>query len=187
VSGNALLVGAWDGNLSAFSDQTPPVEPKVGTREIGRRRRRGVAEAYRVKAGEDGEVASLSFYVEEGSSAAKLVAGLYEDDGGHPSELIDSGAVTPAQGWSAVAPSATVKRDERYWIGALGTGGALKVRNHAGGGRRPARDESQERAERASGDLEDRDGVQTGRPAGRVRRLESSPDFGWKRVRARRR
>ena len=33
-----------------------------------------------------------------------------------------------------MAVDAKVKRGERYWVAVLGTGGALKVRNHAGDG-----------------------------------------------------
>ena len=137
VSGNALLIGAWDGNLYAFSDQTPQVEPKVGTREIGPSTATltpGVAEAYRAKAAVGGKVSSLEVFVDEGTSATRLTAGLYEDDGGRPGALLDAGSAAPAQGWSTVALDARLVKGRQYWIGVLGSGGALKVRNHAGSG-----------------------------------------------------
>jgi outer membrane protein assembly factor BamB len=142
ISGNALLIGAWDGNLYAFSDRTPQLEPKVGTREVGPATATltpGVAEAYGTKAGDDGRLRELSVYVDEGSSARTLVAGLYEDDGGHPGALIDSASVAPSTGWSAVALDARVRKGERYWFGVLGTGGALKLRVGAGDKRETSR------------------------------------------------
>ena len=95
-----------------------------------------MAEAYRAKATAGGAVGSLEVFVDEGSSATGLVAGLYEDEGGHPGALLDAGGVAPAQGWNAVALDARLVKGRRYWIGVLGSGGALKVRNDGGGGRR---------------------------------------------------
>ena len=93
-----------------------------------------MAEAYRAKAGEDGRVKELSVYVDEGSSATD--AGRRALRGRRRPSRARSwtpGRSRPDQGWSTVALNAKVAKGERYWIAVLGTGGALKVRNHATG------------------------------------------------------
>jgi outer membrane protein assembly factor BamB len=137
VSGNALLIGAWDGNLYAFSDQEMAAAPKLGTREIGPATATlhpGVAEAYRATASASGRIESLQVYVDAGSGATRLDAGVYDNDGGHPGALLAAGEVKPAQGWSTVSLDAKLVKGRRYWIAVLGSGGPLKLRNHAGAG-----------------------------------------------------
>src|SRR5690349_7280317 len=69
----------------------------------------GTAEAFRTTAATAGTVVSLTVYVDAGSTATTLVAGLYADASGHPGALLGSGSLAaPASAsWNTVTlPSA---------------------------------------------------------------------------------
>jgi hypothetical protein len=95
----------------------------------------GVAEAFKATASATGTVTSLSVYVDSGSAATKLTAGLYADSGGHPGSLLAQGTLTApvAASWNSVplSASAGVTSGTAYWIALLspsGTG-SLKFRD----------------------------------------------------------
>src|ERR1700730_3509329 len=61
----------------------------------------GQAEAYQTTASASGTVTKLSVYVDTGSTATKLIAGVYGDAGGHPGTLLAQGSLTsPVAGTS---------------------------------------------------------------------------------------
>ena len=101
------------------------VEPHLGTLGSGR------AEAFRVRARGEGTVARLSVFVGRGSTARKLVVGIYSDAHGRPGRLISSGHVSPvrARAWNTV--SITARRllaGRAYWLAVLARGGQLRLR-----------------------------------------------------------
>ena len=94
-------------------------------------------EAFRNIARGTGAVDRLGVFVENGTSATKLVAGIYSDANGHPGQLLGQGSLTPvARGaWNTVPLPAAVQltKDTPYWIAVQGQGGALKIRTYSGG------------------------------------------------------
>jgi glucose/arabinose dehydrogenase len=97
----------------------------------------GMAEAFETTAAATGTVSSMSVYLDAGSTASRVVLGLYADGGAHPGALLTQGVVTaPTAGaWNAVTvPSASVTAGTRYWTAILGTGsGGLRFRDRSGG------------------------------------------------------
>lgn len=102
----------------------------------------GVAEAFRTTAGASGSVVTLSVYVDTGSTATSLVAGLYADGPGRPGALLAQGTLASptAAAWNTVTlgNSATVTAGAAYWIAILGPSGTLRYRDACCGGGTPA-------------------------------------------------
>jgi parallel beta-helix repeat protein len=97
----------------------------------------GSAEAFQATATRSGAAVSLVVYVDLGSSAGTLVAGIYSDANGHPGTLLSQGRQSPiaAGAWNQVGiPAAPVSAGQKYWIALLGTGGTLRFRDESGAG-----------------------------------------------------
>jgi predicted amidohydrolase YtcJ len=93
-------------------------------------------EAFRSVARKNGTVDRLSVFVENGTTAASLVAGIYSDANGHPGQLLGQGKWSPvtAGAWNTVAlPAVPLAKDKPYWIAVQGQGGVLKIRTYSGG------------------------------------------------------
>jgi hypothetical protein len=87
----------------------------------------GTAEAFRTTAGVTGTVTSLTVFVDAGSGATALVAGIYTDRGGTPGALLGQGSLSrPVAGaWNSVTiPGAAVTAGTVYWIALLGPSGS---------------------------------------------------------------
>jgi chitodextrinase len=98
----------------------------------------GSAEAFRAVAGGSGQASALTVYVDSGSSATALVAGLYADASGHPGTLLAQGRLSgsPVRGaWNTVPLSSTasIRSGSTYWIAILSPSGALKFRDARSG------------------------------------------------------
>jgi hypothetical protein len=86
----------------------------------------GLAEASRTTASASGAVSALSVYVDAGSQATTLVAGIYRDTAGHPGTLLAQGTLNaPTSGaWNVVPiPAVTVTAGSAYWIALLSPAG----------------------------------------------------------------
>jgi len=100
----------------------------------------GSAEAFKTSASATGTVATLTIYVDTGSTATSLVAGLYADAAGKPGAQLAAGTLnTPVAGaWNTVAltTGAPVTAGTAYWIASLAPSGTLRFRDRccAGGG-----------------------------------------------------
>lgn len=109
----------------------------------------GLAEAYRTTASASGTVQKLTVFVDSGSTASKLVAGLYSNNGTHPGSLLGQGSLdAPANGaWNDVALGSPVSVAEGtvYWVAVLGPSGAgtLRYRDNCCGGGTPAETSAQ--------------------------------------------
>ena len=96
----------------------------------------GVAEAFQATAAAGGTLSQLSMYVDGGSSATTVFAGIYSDISGAPGNLLTSGMIaSPVAGsWNTVnVPAATIVSGGKYWIAILGTGGTLRFRDQSSG------------------------------------------------------
>ena len=98
---------------------------------------KGIAEAFKTKPQNNNVLKSLRIYLDEGSTATELVAGIYDDNSGHPGKLLTQGKVTSglkAGTWNRVpVPSVKLIANNPYWIAILSSQGLLKFRDHAGG------------------------------------------------------
>jgi hypothetical protein len=97
----------------------------------------GLPEAYRTVANASGTIDKLEVYVEEGSTANWLVAGIYSNYHNHPDLLLATGETRISRnrtgGWETVdLGSLKLAKDTKYWIAVLGLGGTLNVRNYDG-------------------------------------------------------
>jgi hypothetical protein len=95
----------------------------------------GKSEAFKTTAQATASVSSLKVYVDAGSTATQLVAGIYQDNNGHPGTLITQGKVTTvANGaWNTVTvPAASLTSGKTYWIALLGPAGRLQFRDQDG-------------------------------------------------------
>jgi hypothetical protein len=73
--------------------------------------------------------------VNSGSSASKLVAGLYSGNHGKPGALVTQGSLaSPVVGaWNKLALSGKVSTSATYWIAVLAPSGTLRYRDTASG------------------------------------------------------
>src|SRR5882672_3593837 len=118
VSGAASIVLLGDQTIAPKSDSNPA----------------GSAEAFKTNATASGTVATLTVYVDTGSTATSLVAGLYADAAGKPGALLGAGTLTSpaAAAWNTVAltTGVSVTSGTAYWIALLGPSGTLRFRDH---------------------------------------------------------
>jgi PKD repeat protein len=94
-----------------------------------------VAAAFRTSAAVTGQVTSLPVYVDTGSASTQLVAGIYQDNNGHPGALVAQGTLSsPVAGsWNKVRlPATAVTAGTPYWIAILSPNGVLKFRDKVG-------------------------------------------------------
>jgi O-glycosyl hydrolase len=97
----------------------------------------GDAEAFKYTATGTGAASTISLYVNTGNSATGLVAGIYNDNGGHPGTLLASGTATglTSAAWNTInlSPGTSITTGTTYWIAVLGTGGTLEFRDQTTG------------------------------------------------------
>ena len=92
----------------------------------------GKAQAFQTQAAVTGWVTGLSVYVDTGSTATKLVAGLYTDKNGHPGTLLAQGTLgSPGSGgWKMVSlPPVSITAGSKYWVAILSPSGMLTFRD----------------------------------------------------------
>ena len=112
-----VLVG--DTNVESFVDQDPA----------------GTAEAFQYIAGASGTANSASFYLDSSNAATSAKIGVYSDNGA-PGTLLASATDSSlrAGAWNTVSlPSFSVTSGAKYWIGLLGSGGAISWRDSQSG------------------------------------------------------
>ncbi len=98
----------------------------------------GEAEAFQSTANGSGSVVGINLYLDSSSNAAKVYAGLYADNSGHPGALIAQGSTTqPVPGaWNQIPiSSSALTAGTHYWIAILGAqSGTLQFHDRAAGG-----------------------------------------------------
>ena len=131
VAGIALLGSQASHAISVLLLGDQIVEPKADNNPGG------VAEAFQTTAAATGSVAKLTVYVDTGSTASSLTAGLYVDNAGHPGTLLGQGTLNaPTAGaWNDVSlPGVPVMAGASYWITLLSPSGTLNFRDRCCGG-----------------------------------------------------
>jgi hypothetical protein len=115
-------------------------KPLLGTRTKGSGSSTisaGLPEAYQATSSGAGTVSKLEVYVEEGTTANWLVAGIYSNYHNHPDLLLATGETRISNhrqgGWVTVdIGNVKLAKDTKYWIAVLGLGGDLNVANYDG-------------------------------------------------------
>lgn|GEM_PF-5912004 len=146
ISCQVIALGS-DGNASTETTDEILISkvPVIGTHQLGATTESvnaGVAMAFQATANKNGAAKALDVYVETGSTATWLVAGIYVDNGTgkHPDALLTSGEVKinnkKQAGWVTVTfdHSVTLTKGDVYWIAILGTGGTVNFRDANGAG-----------------------------------------------------
>ncbi|MGQ0591683.1 MAG: LamG-like jellyroll fold domain-containing protein [Gammaproteobacteria bacterium] len=122
---------------SAIATSTPPVF-LVGHQAVAPvpdSNPQGTAQAFQAQAAVTGWVTNLSVYVDTGSTATGLIAGIYSDNSGHPGSQLAQGTLnSPASGgWNKVPlPPVRTTAGTKYWIAILSPTGVVKFRNQGG-------------------------------------------------------
>lgn len=92
----------------------------------------GVAQAFKTTPQKSSTVTALQVYLDSSSTATELVAGIYQDNYGHPGALIAQGKLATLKpgSWNPVPiPAASVTAGQPYWIAILGSKGDLRFRD----------------------------------------------------------
>ncbi|HWF52291.1 MAG TPA: hypothetical protein VG294_16745 [Solirubrobacteraceae bacterium] len=93
----------------------------------------GSAEAFRYTAAASGNAGSISFYVDAGSSAKSVTAGIYSNSSGHAKTLLATGTISgpKSSSWNIVGlnSSPSLTAGQTYWVAVLGLGGTLNFRD----------------------------------------------------------
>jgi PKD repeat protein len=127
----ASTAGATNENTQNLILGNMNEEPWVDTQRQGR------AQAFRAVAEKSGAVNSLQVYLDASTTATKLVAGIYSNNNGKPSNLIAQGSITSLQldAWNSVTiPNASVTAGQKYWIAILGPDGQIGFLDQYGSG-----------------------------------------------------
>ena len=94
-------------------------------------------EAFRHTARNTGSADKLTVYVENGTTAGWLVAGIYADADGHPGQLLAQSSTARRSpgvpGTRSASRRCSLTQRAPYWIAVQGQGGILKIRTHSGG------------------------------------------------------
>lgn len=122
--------------VAAFQPRPPVAPALIGTTHVqvdsNPLVRSGFSEAYPTTVQANGTVANLRVFADAGTTATRLLAGIYGDNGGHPGTLLTAGTLSsPLPGaWNTVAVAPVrLAAGTTVWIALLGRGGLLGYRN----------------------------------------------------------
>jgi hypothetical protein len=138
VYNRALSAAEINADLnSAIATSAPPVF-LVGHQAVASvpdSNPQGTAQAFQAQAAVTGWVTNLPVYVDTGSTATSLIAGIYSDNSGHPGSRRAQGILSaPGSGvWNTVPlTQVRVTAGTKYWIAILSPNGVLKFRDGGG-------------------------------------------------------
>jgi PKD repeat protein len=95
----------------------------------------GTAQAFKAIPQKTGVITSIKVYLDAGSTATELVAGVYKDNNGHPGGLVAQGKLKllKSGAWNSVPIAvAPVTAAQPYWLAVLGSKGQFEFRNLIG-------------------------------------------------------
>jgi concanavalin A-like lectin/glucanase superfamily protein/uncharacterized protein DUF4082 len=122
---------------SAIATSSPPVF-LVGHQAVASvpdSNLQGTAQAFQAQAAVTGWVTNLPVYVDTGSTATSLIAGIYSDNSGHPGSQLAQGTLSApgSGGWKKVPlPPVRTTAGTKYWIAILSPNGVVNFRNEGG-------------------------------------------------------
>jgi hypothetical protein len=92
----------------------------------------GIAQAFQVIPQNTSVVTTVQVYLDAGSTATELVAGVYDSNNGHPGTLVAQGKLSTLKygAWNSVPiPVTPVTNAQPYWIAILGSNGQIGFLN----------------------------------------------------------
>ncbi len=97
----------------------------------------GSPEGFKYTAKASGQASTIKLYIDQGSTATSVIAGVYADSNGKPGTLLATGKVSSpsASSWNTITLNSNpaITSGQSYWIALLGTGGTVKFRDAASG------------------------------------------------------
>lgn len=135
IYNQALTAAQIQADMNAAVATSSPEKVLVGDKKVWSltdSSPQGTAEAFRTTASASGMVTKLSIYVDGTSTAKKLVAGIYTDNGGYPGTLLAQGTLSApaADKWNDIGlKPQSVTSGGAYWIAILGRNGVLRFRD----------------------------------------------------------
>ncbi|MGJ0483856.1 MAG: LamG-like jellyroll fold domain-containing protein [Methylomicrobium sp.] len=139
IYNRALTATEINANLAtAISVSNPPqfvmgdknLEPWIDYRA------QGTAEAFQTTPTKSSIVTTVAVYLDAGSTATELVAGIYKNNNGHPGARVAvSGKMSKLQAgaWNSIPiPATSVTAGQPYWIAILGTKGKMAFLDQVG-------------------------------------------------------
>ena len=106
----------------------------------------GIAQAFKTTPVKDGVVTSMRVYLGAGTTATEIVTGFYDDNSGHPGNLLSFVKANPDKSglWVQIpVPTFKVTAGKPYWIAILGTNGDVNLKSRVGTGSVPLETSSQ--------------------------------------------
>lgn len=100
----------------------------------------GTAGAFKTVVQKNSVITTVVIYLDASSTATEVIAGVYNDNLGHPGKLLAQGKLTTLSsgGWNKIAiPSVKLLAGKPYWIAILGSKGQIKFRDNYGAGTNP--------------------------------------------------
>ena len=97
----------------------------------------GMSQAFQATAQKGGIMTAVQVYLDTGSTATAVVAGIYRDSNSHPGTLVAQGTLTTlnAGAWNSIpVPPAAIANGTKYWVAVLGSKGIMKFRDKLGMG-----------------------------------------------------
>ena len=144
IYNRALSAGEIATDMNTPIATSSPTKPLLGSNVLGSASYsipQGTAAAFQTTASGTGVVTNVTLYVDQASSATRLIAGIYADNNGHPGKLLkgwDDIGWAKAGNWNMIAlPAFEVAAGTKYWIAVLSPNGLLNIRYNAGGSTQP--------------------------------------------------
>jgi hypothetical protein len=132
---NPVTVSVGSGTLP------PPSTVLFGVQTVGAKsdsNPAGEAEAFQAVATTAGTLSDLELYIDQGSTATSVVAGVYTDNGGRPGTLLTRGGANSLANaaWNDIPLlTTTITAGATYWVAILAPAGdgTIRYRDGAGG------------------------------------------------------
>jgi hypothetical protein len=138
VYNRALTVAEVNYNLATAVSVSNPAQFVMGDKTIESvvgYKLQGIAEAFQTVPLKSGVVTTVQVYLDTGSTATSLVAGIYKNSNGHPGALVAQGTLSTLKfgAWNSVQiPVVAVTAAQPYWIAILGSKGQIVFRDLIG-------------------------------------------------------
>ncbi|EIC28198.1 MULTISPECIES: LamG-like jellyroll fold domain-containing protein [Methylomicrobium] len=138
IYNRALTASEVSTNMKTAVSVSNPSQLVMGDKNVepwAEARARGTAEAFQTVPSASKTITSVQIYLDAGSTATKVAAGIYSDNYGHPGTRIGQGKIgnLKAGAWNTVPVSAAaVTQGKPYWIAILSSQGQIVFRDQVG-------------------------------------------------------
>jgi PKD repeat protein len=144
IYNKALAASEIQGDMNKSVASANPPQLMLGQNAIGTvlaPLTMGTAQAFQATASATGLATRVSVYIDAGSQASTLIAGIYADKQGHPGALLGKGSrsTTVPGSWNVVSlPAIALNSGTKYWVAVLSpnasTNPVVSLRTSSGSG-----------------------------------------------------